>query len=71
MNCRRKLLEREVPGEMDIEYHRLPGLRSEDSLAAGRAAAHQVHGRQHSTLAQQLDPPLLHPGTFPGSLGQI
>jgi hypothetical protein len=23
------------------------------------------------TLAQQIDPPLLHPGTFPGSLRQM
>jgi hypothetical protein len=31
-------------------------------------AAHDILGRKHSTLAQQLDLLLLHPRAFPGSL---
>jgi hypothetical protein len=53
---------------MVIKDHRLPGLRSRDSLAAGRMAAHEIRGRKYSTLAQQFDLLLLHPRAFPGSL---
>jgi hypothetical protein len=36
---------------MVIKDHRLPGLRSGDSLVAGRIAAHEIRGRKNSTLA--------------------
>jgi hypothetical protein len=61
----------EAPGEMVVEDHHFPGLRSGHSLAAGRAAAREIRGWMHSTLAQQLDPLLLHPGTLPGSFRQV
>jgi hypothetical protein len=57
--------QREAPGDMVVEDHHFPGLRSGHSLAAGGAAAHEIRGWKHSTLAQQLDPLLLHPGAFP------
>jgi hypothetical protein len=60
--------QREAPGEMVVKDHRLPGLRSGNSLTAGGATAHEICGRKHSTLAQQLDLLLLHPRAFPGSL---
>jgi hypothetical protein len=63
--------QREAPGEMVVEDHRFPGLRSGHSFAAGRAATHQVRRRQHSALAQQLNPLLFHPGALPGSFRQI
>jgi hypothetical protein len=63
--------QREAPGEMVIEDHHFPELRSGHSFAASGAATHQVRGRQHSTLEKQFDPPLFHPGAFPGSFGQI
>jgi hypothetical protein len=53
---------------MVIKDHRLPGLRSGDSLAAGGMAAHEIRGWKHSTLAQKFDLLLLYPRAFPGSL---
>jgi hypothetical protein len=44
--------QREAPGEMVVEDHRFPRLRSGHSLATGRATAHEIRGRKHSTLAQ-------------------
>jgi hypothetical protein len=36
---------------MVIEDHYLRQPRSGDSLIAGRTAAHEIHGREHSTSA--------------------
>jgi hypothetical protein len=52
---------------MVIEDHRFLGFRSRYSLATGGTTAYEIRGREHPTLAQQLDPLLLLPGTFPGS----
>jgi hypothetical protein len=43
--------QREAPVEMVVKDHRLLGLRSGDSLAVGRTAAHEIYERKHSTLA--------------------
>jgi hypothetical protein len=62
--------KREAPGEMVIKDHCLPRLRSGDLLGASGTAAHEICGREHLALAQQLDLFLLHPRAFPGSLWQ-
>jgi hypothetical protein len=51
------------------EDHRLSGFRGRYLHATGGVTAHEIRGREHSTLAQQLDPLLFHPGTFPGFVG--
>jgi hypothetical protein len=61
--------QREAPLEMLEEDHRFSGLGHGHHLTTGRAAAHKIYRREYPTLAHQLDPPLLHPGTLPGSLG--
>jgi hypothetical protein len=62
--------QRKAPSELLKEDYHFARLGRGHPLAAGRVAAHKIFGRDYLTLAQQLDPPLLHPGSFPGSLGQ-
>jgi hypothetical protein len=62
--------QRKAPLEMLEEDHCFSRLGRGNPLATGRVAAHEILGRDYLTLAQQLDPPLLHPGSFPGSFGQ-
>jgi hypothetical protein len=58
--------QREAPSKMLIEDHRFSSLRRGHQLAVGGAATHKICRREHPALVQQLDLPLL----YPGSLGQ-
>jgi hypothetical protein len=61
--------QHEAPSEMLKENYCFSRLGHGHPLAAGRAAAHEILRQDYPTLAQQLDPPLLQPGSFPGSFG--
>jgi hypothetical protein len=57
--------QRKAPLEMLEEDHCFSRLGRGNPLATARVAAHEILGRDYLTLAQQLDPPLLHLGSFP------